>query len=72
MSTLAEIDKSVSQLSAEELAWLRQIIHKARGEKLPAKKASLRDTDLVSVGTILKPIGTQDEWYSEMVPEGRV
>jgi hypothetical protein len=37
MSTLAEIEKSVSQFSAEELAKLEQIIRKARrlrsGEK---------------------------------------
>ncbi len=70
MSTLAEIEKSVSQFSAEELAELEQIIRKARREKEQAQKPSLRDTDPVSVGTILKPIGTRDEWYSEML-EGR-
>ena len=71
MSKLAEIEKSVSQLSAEELAELEQIIRKARREKEQAQKPSLRNTDPVSVGTILKPIGTRDEWYSEML-EGRV
>jgi hypothetical protein len=35
MSTLAEIEKSVSQFSAEELAKLEQIIHKARRAKEP-------------------------------------
>ena len=71
MSTLAEIEKFVSQFSAEELAELEQIIRKARREKEQAQKPSLRDTDPVSVGTILKPIGARDEWYSEML-EGRV
>src|SRR5260370_39776354 len=71
MTTLAEIEKSVSQFSAEELAELEQIIRKARREKDHAQKPSLRDADPVSVGEILKPVGTRDEWYSEML-EGRV
>ena len=70
MTTLAEIEKSVSQFSAEELAELEQIIRKARRAKEHAQKPSLRDADPVSVGEILKPIGTRDEWYSEML-EGR-
>jgi Cu2+-containing amine oxidase len=71
MSTLAEIEKSVSQFSAEELAALEQIIRKARRAKEQVQKSSLRDANPVSVGKILKPIGTRDEWYSEML-EGRV
>ena len=67
MSTLAEIEKSVAQLSAEELAELELIIRKARRAKEQSQKPSLRDTNPVSVGTILKPIGTRDEWYSEML-----
>jgi len=49
---------------------LEEIIRKARRQKEQAWKPSLRDTDPVSVGTILKPIGARDEWYSEML-EGR-
>jgi hypothetical protein len=71
VSTLADIEKSIAQFSAEELAKLEEIIRKARRQKEQARKPSLRDTDPVSVGTILKPIGTRDEWYSEML-EGRV
>jgi hypothetical protein len=71
MSTLAEIEKSVSQFSVEELAELERIVRKARREKEQAQKPSLRDTNPVSVGRILKPIGTRDEWYNEML-EGRV
>jgi hypothetical protein len=37
----------------------------------PGQKSSLRDANPVSAGKILKPIGTRDEWYSEML-EGRV
>jgi len=71
VSTLADIEKSIAQFSEEELAQLEEIIRKARRQKEQARKPSLRDTDPVSVGTILKPIGTRDEWYSEML-EGRV
>ena len=70
MSILADIEKSIAQFSAEELAKLEEIIRKARRQKEQARKPSLRDTDPVSVGTILKPIGTRGEWYSEML-EGR-
>jgi hypothetical protein len=45
MSTLAAIEKSVPQFSAEEL---EQIIRKARREKEQARKPSLRDTGPVS------------------------
>jgi hypothetical protein len=69
MSTLAEIEKSVSQFSAEELAELERIIRKARREKEQSQKPSLRDTNPVSVGRILKPIGTRDEWYNEMLED---
>jgi len=71
VSTLADIEKSIAQFSAEELSKLEEIIRKARRQKEQAQRPSLRDTDPVSVGTILKPIGTRDEWYSEML-EGRV
>ena len=57
MSTLAEIEKSVSQFSAEELAKLEQIIHKARRAKEPAQKPSLLDRNPVSVGKILQRLG---------------
>ena len=67
MSTLADIEKSIAQFSAEELAKLEEIIRKARRQKEQAQKPSLRDTDPVSDCTILKPIGTRDEWYSEML-----
>jgi TATA-binding protein-associated factor Taf7 len=71
MSTLAEVEAAVPQLSAEELAELEQFIRKTRREKENAQRPSLRDIKPVSVGKILRPLGTRDEWYDEM-PEGRV
>src|SRR5207249_874228 len=70
MSTLAEIEKAVPQFSAEELAELEQFIRKARREKERAqRKPSLRDIEPVSVGRILQPLGTRDEWYDEMLED---
>jgi TATA-binding protein-associated factor Taf7 len=67
MGTLAEIEKFVSHFSAEELAELEQIIRKARREKEQVQNPRMRNTDPISVGTILKPIGTRNECYSEML-----
>ncbi len=69
MSTIAEIEKAVPQLSAEELAKLEQFIRKARREKERGRKPSLRDIEPVSVGRILQPLGTRDQWYDEMREE---
>jgi len=70
MSTLAEIEMAVPHFSAEELAELEQFIRKARREKQDAQRPSLRDIEPASVGRILEPIGTRDDWYDEML-EGR-
>jgi hypothetical protein len=40
-STLAEIEKSIAQFSAEELAKLEEIIRKARHQKEQAQKPQL-------------------------------
>ena len=70
MSRITEIEKEVPQLSAEELAKLEELIRKTRREKENAGKPSLREIEPVSVGTILQPLGTRDQWYSEMREEG--
>ena len=70
MSTIGEIERAVPQFSAEELAALEQLIHKARRDKERVRKPSLRDISPVSVGRILEPLGTRAEWYDEM-REGR-
>ena len=70
MSTIGEIERAVPQLSAEELAKLEQFIRKARREKERSSKLSLRKIEPVSVGRILRSLGTRDQWYDEM-REGR-
>jgi hypothetical protein len=66
MSTIAEIGKSVPQFSTKELAELEQFIRRVRREKERAGKSSLRDIEPVSVGRILPPPGTREQWYDEM------
>jgi hypothetical protein len=70
VSTLAEIEKAVPQFSVEELAQLEQFVRRARREKERMGKSSLRDIEPLSVGRVLQPLGTRDEWYDEM-REGR-
>ncbi len=70
MSMIGEIERAVPQLSAEELAKLEQVIRKARREKERSSKLSLREIEPVSVGKVLEPLGTRDQWYDEM-REGR-
>ena len=66
MSTIGEMEKAVPQLSAEELGRLEELIRKARREKEIAGKPTLRDIEPISVGRILQPLGTRDQWYDEM------
>lgn len=70
MSTIAEIEKAVPQLSADELAQLEQVIHKARREKERGGRSSLIDTEPASVGRILQ-LGSREQWYDEMREDGR-
>ncbi len=70
MSTLAEIEMAIRTLSAEELEELEQFVRNARREKERASRPSLSDIEPGSVGKILEPIGTRDDWYNEML-EGR-
>ena len=69
MSRITEIEKAVPQLSAEELAKLEKLIRKTRRQKENAGKLSLREIEPVSVGKILQPLGTRDQWHDEMREE---
>ena len=71
MSTLAEIETAVPDLTAEELLELEQFVRRTRQQKAGAVRPSLRDLEPVSAGGMLRPLGTRDEWYDEML-EGRI
>ena len=72
MSTLAEVQAAVPHLTARELLELEETVRRARKQKpMELPQPSLRDLEAVSVGAVLAPLGTRDEWYREML-EGRV
>jgi hypothetical protein len=67
MSTLAEVQKALPLFSADELAELELVIRKTRRKKEEIRQPSLGDIRPVSVGSILRPLGTRTEWYEEML-----
>ena len=71
MSTLAEIEEVVPQLSAEELVELERFVRKARRGKDRGTGVSVFDLPPLDLGRMLRPLGDREEWYDEML-EGRV
>ena len=71
MSTLAEIEQAVPQLSAEELAELERFVRKVRQEQIAPKPYGVLDLQPLHLGEMLRPLGDREEWYDEML-EGRV
>jgi len=71
MSTLAEIEKAIPQLSVEELAELESFVRQAKRAKTAPQTHSVMDMEPLNLGRMLRPLGTREEWYDEML-EGRV
>jgi len=71
MSTLAEIEKAIPQLTVGELVELEQLVRKAKREKAGSTRHSVLDMEPINLGPMLRPLGTREEWYDEML-EGRV
>lgn len=70
MSTLAEIEAAIAQLTASELAELEQFVCKTKREKSAEPRRSVFDMQPLNLGEMLRPLGTREEWYDEML-EGR-
>lgn len=70
MSTLAEVEAVVRQFSAGELARLEQFVRKTRLQKTKGSGRSALDLPPLDLGRMLKPLGTREEWYEELL-EGR-
>ena len=70
MSTLAEIEAAIPKLTASELAELEQFLRKAKRAKGTASAGSVLDMKPLDLGQMLRPLGTREEWYDEML-EGR-
>ena len=71
MSTLAEIEKAIPQLTASELAELERFVRRAKRGKAATPARSVLDMQPLSLGEMLRPLGTREEWYDEMLV-GRV
>ena len=71
MNTLAEVEAVVPQFSAKELEELEQFVRKARLSKTQGRGRSALDLSPLDLGRMLKPLGSREEWYDEML-EGRV
>lgn len=70
MSTLAEIEEAIPQLSAEELNELEEFVRVARGGMKAEVRHSVMDIRPSKLGQMLRPLGTREEWHDEMM-EGR-
>ena len=66
MSTLAEIEQAIPQLTASELEELEQFVRKAKREKAAVPRRSVLDMEPLDLGRMLRPLGTREEWYDEM------
>lgn len=69
MNTLAEVEAVVPQFSAKELAELEQFVRKARLKKTQGRGRSALDLPPLDLGRMLKPLGTREEWYDEMLED---
>ena len=70
MNTLAEVEAVVPKLSVEELSELEKFVRNARLTKTKGGGSAL-DLPPLDLGRMLKPLGSREEWYDEML-EGRV
>jgi len=69
MSTLSEVEAVVPQFSASELAELEQFVRQARLAKAKGGGRSALDLPPLDLGQMLRPLGTRDEWYNEMLED---
>jgi hypothetical protein len=71
MSTLSEVEAAVPQLTVKELAELERFVPHTRLQKSQGTGRSALDLPPLGLGRMLKPLGTREAWYDEML-EGRL
>ena len=69
MRTLAEVEAVIAEFSSDQLAELEQFVRRTRQGKATSEKPSLRNLEPVSVGKVLRPLGSRGEWYDVMLEE---
>ena len=70
MSTLTEVEAVVSAFSIEELAELERFVRTTKQAKSAKAQCSALDLAPLNLGRLLRPLGTREEWYDEML-DGR-
>jgi hypothetical protein len=71
MSTLAEIQAALPQLSLEELAALERSIRVVERSRDPVPRKSLMDIKPVDLGPMRNPITADDDIFGEMIDAKR-
>jgi hypothetical protein len=67
MSTLAEVEAVVRHFSADELVELERFVRQARLTKAKGNGRSALDLPPLDLGRMLKPLGTREDWYDDML-----
>jgi hypothetical protein len=71
MSTLAEIEAVIPQLSAQELSDLERAVREARRRKQRPNGASALDLPPLQLGEVLRPLAPADDLLGEMLDDVR-
>ena len=71
MSTLAEIEAAIPQLSPEELSELESAVRAVRRRKQKASGRSALDLAPLQLGKVLRPLGPDDDLLGEMLDDTR-
>jgi hypothetical protein len=69
MSTLSEVEAVVPQFSVRELAELERFVRQTRLTKQKGSGRSALDLPPLDLGQMLRPLGTREEWYDEMLED---
>lgn len=71
MSTLAEIEAVIPQLSPNELSELERAVRAARRRKQTAAGKSALDLPPLNLGEVLRPLDPADDLLGEMLDDTR-
>jgi hypothetical protein len=71
VSTLAEIETAVPGLGLRELSQLEHLVRSTRLQRERQSRPSALDLPPLSLGTVLQPLGPDDDLLGEMMDDTR-
>ena len=71
MSTLVEIESAVPGLGLSDLSRLEQLIRSIRLKRERQSRPSALDLPPLQLGTVLEPLGPDDDLLEEMMDDAR-